>query len=43
LLAVVVITPFVKDTSISLGALAFSVILLIIGSFLAYKGGKNNE
>jgi len=42
ILAVAVITPFVKSTNISMGALMFSVTLLFIGSYLTYYGGKDD-
>jgi hypothetical protein len=41
ILAVAVITPFVKSTSISIGALMFSFTLLLIGAYLTYKGDKD--
>jgi len=41
ILAVAVITPFVKNTDISVGALVFSIALLTIGSYLTYTGSKD--
>jgi len=43
LLAVAVITPFVKNANISIGALILSIALMAVGSYFAYKGGKDNE
>jgi len=41
ILAVAVITPFVKSTNISIGALVFSFTLLLIGAYLTYKGDRD--